>query len=239
MAAAIAQIGLYLLLLLLLIKPLGSYMARVYQGERVLLARLFGPAERALYRVAGVAPEQEMDWKEYAAALLLFGGAGMVLLYVLLRTQARLPLNPSDMPSVSPGLAFNTAASFTSNTNWQSYGGETTLGYLTQMLGLGVQNFASAATGMAVLVALIRGLTRRSAETVGNFWVDLTRSTLYILLPLSLLLALALVSQGVVQNFRPYRPVELVQPAKDILVHIEICLYRFFRCLIGGNVVLG
>ena len=152
--------------------------------------------------------EREMNWRQYAVAVLVFNVIGFLAVYVLLRLQGVLPLNPQGFAAVKPDLAFNTAVSFATNTNWQGYGGETTLSYLSQMLGLGVQNFVSAATGMAVLIALIRGLTpRRSSETIGNFWVDLTRSTLYILLPLSLVLAVVLVSQGVVQNFRPYRQV--------------------------------
>src|SRR5207247_2217293 len=157
-------------------------------------------------------PAEEMGWKTYAATMLLFNLAGLLAVYGLQRVQGVLPLNPQQFGAVSPDSSFNTAVSFATNTNWQGYGGETTMSYLTQMLGLTVQNFVSAATGMAVLVALIRGLTRRSAQTIGNFWVDLTRSTLYILLPLSLLLAVVLVSQGVVQNLRPYEQVALVQP---------------------------
>ncbi len=214
-AAALVQVGVYLLLLLLLVKPLGAYMARVYQGEPIVLARVFGPAERAMYRLAGVCPEKEMDWKRYAGALLLFSGAGMALLYLLQRLQGGLPLNPAGLASVSPGLAFNTAASFASNTNWQSYSGETTMSPLTQMVGLTVQNFCSAAAGMAVLVALVRGLARHSARTIGNFWVDLTRTTLYILLPLSLVLALLLVSQGTVQTLSASRAVPLLQGTAD------------------------
>jgi len=209
--ATLGQLGLYLLLLLLLVKPLGSYMARVYQGEPVLLVRILGRVEHAMYRLAGVSPDIEMDWKRYAVALLLFSGAGMALLYLVLRLQGRLPLNPTGLGSVSPGLAFNTAASFVTNTNWQSYSGETALSSLTQMVGLTVQNFISAAAGMSVLVALIRGLARHSARTIGNFWVDLTRTTLYILLPLSLVLALLLVSQGTVQTLSASREVPLLQ----------------------------
>ena len=209
--ATLGQLGLYLLLLLLLVKPLGSYMARVYQGEPVLLVRILGRVEHAMYRLAGVSPDIEMDWKRYAVALLLFSGAGMALLYLVLRLQGRLPLNPAGLGSVSPGLAFNTAASFVTNTNWQSYSGETAMSPLTQMVGLTVQNFVSAAAGMSVLVALIRGLARHSARTIGNFWVDLTRTTLYILLPLSLVLALLLVSQGTVQTLSASREVPLLQ----------------------------
>jgi K+-transporting ATPase ATPase A chain len=209
------QLGLYLAVLLAAAKPLGHYMARVYQGLPCGLDRALGWLERVLYRAAGIDPTSEMNWRTYAVAVLLFNGIGLLVVYALLRLQGFLPLNPQNQPNVGPHLAFNTAISFATNTNWQSYGGETTLSYLSQMLGLGVQNFVSAASGMAVLIALIRGLTRRSAQTIGNFWVDLTRSTLYILLPLSLLLAIVLVSQGVVQNFRPYQSVTLVEPSKD------------------------
>jgi len=203
--AGFAEIGLYLLLQFLLVRPLGSYIARVHKGERVVLVRILGPVERAMYRLAGVDPEKEMDWKAYAVALLVFSSSGIALLYVLERLQGCLPINPAGLSSVSPGLAFNTAVSFVTNTNWQSYGGETTMSPLTQMVGLTVQNFLSAASGMAVLVALIRGLARQAAHTVGNFWVDITRTTLYILLPLSLALALALVAQGTVQTLSASR----------------------------------
>ncbi len=209
------QIAIYLGVLLLLVKPLGTYMARVYEGKSIGLDRVLGPLERLMYRLCGVRADQEMTWKSYAVALLIFNFAGLLAVYLLQRTQAMLPLNPAQMPAVSPDSSFNTAVSFATNTNWQGYGGESTMSYLTQMLGLTVQNFLSAATGMAVLVALIRGLARRSAQTIGNCWVDLTRSTLYILLPLSLVLAVVLVSQGVVQTFEPYHTVSLLQPAKD------------------------
>ena len=209
------QLGLFVAALVAAVKLLGWYMARVYQGQPFGLDRALGWLERLIYRLGGVDPQHEMTWKVYAVAVLLFNGVGLLALYALLRLQGVLPLNPQGFSAASSDLAFNTAVSFATNTNWQSYGGETTLGYLVQMLGLCVQNFLSAATGMAVLVALIRGLTRRSTETIGNFWVDLTRSTLYILLPLSLLLAVALVSQGVVQNFRPYQPIALLQAAAD------------------------
>jgi potassium-transporting ATPase potassium-binding subunit len=205
------QIGFYLAVLLLLVKPLGWYMAHVYDNQSVGIARVLGPVERLLYRMSGVQPDAEMNWKTYAGAMLLFNCLGFLFVYALLRLQARLPLNPEGLPPTTPDLAFNTAVSFASNTNWQAYGGETTLSYLTQMLGLTVQNFVSAATGMAVVVALIRGIRQHSAETIGNFWVDLTRSILYILLPLALVLALVQVSQGVVQNLAPYQPVTLVQ----------------------------
>jgi K+-transporting ATPase ATPase A chain len=211
---ALLQIGLYLAVLLLLVKPLGSYMARVYEGEPVLIGKLLGPLERFLYRAAGVKPETEMTWKAYAVAMLLFNTAGILVVYALQRLQGVLPLNPQGLPATTPDLAFDTAVSFATNTNWQSYGGETTLSYFTQMLGLAVQNFVSAASGMAVLVAMIRGFSRRSSDSLGNFWVDLTRGTLYILLPLSVVVALILVSQGVVQNFSTYTSVPLLEPLR-------------------------
>jgi K+-transporting ATPase ATPase A chain len=208
----IGQLVFYVVVLLLLAKPLGTYMARVYEGKPCGLDRVLGPLERLLYRLSGVRPHEEQGWKAYAAAMLLFNFAGLLAVYALQRLQGVLPLNPQGLGAVSPDSSFNTAVSFATNTNWQGYGGETTMSYLTQMMGLTVQNFVSAAAGMATLVALIRGLSRRSASTIGNFWVDLTRSTLYILLPLSLVLALALVSQGVVQTFSPYAKVTILQP---------------------------
>jgi potassium-transporting ATPase potassium-binding subunit len=211
----ILQISFYLLVLILLVKPLGGYMARVYEGERTPLDRLLRPFERLIYRAAGINPSHEMSWKTYAIAMLLFNALGILLLYGLLRLQSVLSLRPQGLGAVSPDLAFNTAVSFGSNTNWQNYGGETTLSYLTQMLGMTVQNFVSAGTGMAILVALIRGIARNSAKTIGNYWVDQTRSVLYILLPLSLILSLALVSQGVVQTFRDSQTVTLVQASAN------------------------
>ncbi len=205
------QIALYLGILIALVKPLGSYMAKVYEGERCGLDRIVGPVERLIYRLLGVSPEDEMSWKQYAGAAILFKVAFLFLLYAVMRLQGILPLNPQHFSGVSPDLAFNTAISFITNTNWQSYGGESTMSYLTQMSGLAVQNFVSAAQGMAVLIAIIRGFTRRSVGSIGNFWVDLTRSTLYILLPLSLIMAIFLVSQGVVQSFDAYRNVPVVQ----------------------------
>ncbi len=206
------QMALYVGLLIALSPPLGRWITRVYAGERHVLARAFGPVERIFYRLAGVSPEVEQRWTGYAVAVLVFSAAGFAVTYLLQRIQGWLPLNPAGMGPVAPDLAFNTAISFTTNTNWQAYGGETTLSYLTQMAALTVQNFVSAAAGMAVLVALARGIARRSAETVGNFWVDLTRGTLYILLPLAFVLALALVSQGVVQTFHGPATAALVQP---------------------------
>jgi potassium-transporting ATPase potassium-binding subunit len=208
------QVVLYVVVLLGLVKPLGAYMARVYEGRPFGLDRALGRLERLIYRAAGVRPDEEMGWKTYAAAMLAFNLAGLLAVYALQRLQGILPLNPQGLGAVSPDSAFNTAVSFATNTNWQGYGGETTMSYLTQMLGLTVQNFVSAAVGMAVVVALIRGFARRSAGTIGNFWVDLTRTTLYILLPLSFGLALVLVSQGVVQTFSPYAKVTVVQPSQ-------------------------
>jgi K+-transporting ATPase ATPase A chain len=203
-----------MVVLLALAKPLGRYMARVYEGQPTALDRLLGPLERLIYRLCGVRadrPEAEMDWKTYAFAMLLFNILGLLAVYALQRLQGLLPLNPQGLGAVTPDSSFNTAVSFASNTNWQGYGGETTMSYLVQMLGLTVQNFVSAAAGMATLVAFIHGLARHTAQTIGNFWVDLTRSTLYILLPLSLVLALIQVSQGVVQNFSAYKTVSLLQ----------------------------
>lgn len=208
----LAQIGLFFLVLAALVKPLSWYMARVYTGQACGMDRVMGPFERLIYRVCGVREAEAMNWTSYAVAMLLFNVAGLVALYALQRLQGLLPLNPSAFGAVAPDLAFNTAASFITNTNWQAYAGESTLSYLTQMLGLTVQNFVSAGTGMAVLVAIIRGLTARTASTIGNFWVDLTRSTLYILLPLSAVLALVLVSQGTVQTFGLYHQTALLQP---------------------------
>jgi K+-transporting ATPase ATPase A chain len=189
-------------------------MARIYAGEPAVLNRIGAPFERLLYRICGVDPQREMRWTEYVVAALAFNLLGLLAVYALQRFQGWLPLNPQDLGAVAPDSAFNTAVSFASNTNWQGYGGETTMSAFTQMLGLTVQNFVSAATGMAVLVAFIRGFQRASVTTIGNFWVDLVRSTLYILLPLALIVAVVLVSQGVVQTFSPSKTVELVEPVR-------------------------
>lgn len=211
-ASGLFQLVLYIVVLLALVKPLGWFMARVFQGKSCGLDKVLRPVERGMYRVAGVNPEQEMGWKHYAACVMLFSAVGLLAVYAMQRLQGMLPANPQKLGAVTPDSSLNTAISFVSNTNWQGYGGETTMSYLTQMLALGVQNFVSAATGMAVLVALVRGLARRNAATIGNFWVDLTRSTMYILLPLSTLLAVVLVGQGVVQTFKPYQTVMLTVP---------------------------
>ena len=210
------QLGLYLVVLLLLVKPLGAYMARVYAGERTFFGRIVGPIERLIYRIVGMRPDEEMDWKTYAIAMLLFSLIGLLALYGLQRLQSVLPLNPQHLGAVKPDLAFNTAASFVTNTNWQSYSGETTMSYLTQMLGLMVQNFVSAAIGMAVLMVVIRGFVRHSTKMLGNFWVDMTRSILYILLPLSFVLALVLVSQGVVQTLSGAHEVAVLQSTDNV-----------------------
>jgi K+-transporting ATPase ATPase A chain len=211
-AQGILQVVLYLGVLLLLVRPLGAFMAAVYEGRRTFLSPVVRPVERMVYRLAGVSEDREANWKQYLLGVLLVNFVGFVMVYLLQRLQGVLPLNPQSFGAVSPDSSFNTAVSFATNTNWQGYGGEATMSYLTQMLGLAVQNFLSAASGMAVLVALIRGFARRQANEIGNFWVDLTRSTLYILLPLSLVLAIVLISQGVVQSFAPYRTVSFVEP---------------------------
>ncbi len=199
-------LGLYLTILLFIIKPLGIYIANVISG-RSLALRLGSPIESMIYRLCGIRKNEEMGWLHYALALLLFNAVGVLTVYVLQRLQLWLPLNPQQMPNVSPDSAFNTAISFVTNTNWQGYGGETTMSYLTQMLALTVQNFLSAATGIVVVIALVRGFARHTAQSIGNAWVDLTRITLYLLLPLSLVFAVFLLSQGVIQNFNAYQDV--------------------------------
>jgi K+-transporting ATPase ATPase A chain len=213
-----AQILVFLLAIVAAVKPLGAYMARVFDGEPVVLDKALGWLERLVYRLCGLPRadgEREMTWTTYALAMLLFNVAGVVVVYGIQRLQTLLPLNPDGMAAVSPDLSWNTAVSFVTNTNWQSYGGETTMSYFTQMVALAVQNFVCAASGMAVMVALIRGLARKTTATLGNFWVDLVRSTLYVLLPLSILLALVFVSQGVVQTFSGAQHVALLQATKD------------------------
>lgn len=214
------QLIFYFGTLLLLTKPLGAYMAKVYQGERIFLDPILGPVERFLYRLSGIDSRSEMTWKTYAVAMLIFNILGLIVVYLLQRLQGILPLNPQGLGAVSPDSSWNTAVSFATNTNWQGYGGETTMSYLTQMLGLTVQNFLSAATGMAVMVALIRGIVRHTTKEIGNFWVDVTRSVLYILLPLSLVLALALVSQGVVQTFSEYKTATSLQSGETQLIAV-------------------
>jgi len=206
------QILLFLVLILAVTKPLGIFMARVFNRERTFLDPVARPVERLLYRVTGVDENHEMRWTEYAVSMLMFSGVSMLLLYVIERLQQWLPWNPQKFGAVAQDLAFNTAASFTTNTNWQNYAGEATMSYLTQMAGLAYHNFASAAVGIALAIAFVRGIARREKETIGNFWVDMTRATLWLLVPMCIVYALALVSQGVVQNLKPYDTVKLVEP---------------------------
>ena len=213
-AAAWIQVAVYFAVLFVLVKPLGDYMARVFEGRRTGLEPLLGGCERLVLRLCGNAQAEEMSWRTYAFAVLAFNAVGILVLYVLQRLQGILPLNPAGFGAVSPDASFDTAVSFGTNTDWQGYGGESTMSYCTQALGFGVQNFASAATGMAVLAALVRGFSRKSAGSVGNFWVDLVRTTLYVLLPLSFVLAIALVSQGVIQNVSGYAVVPLLNGGK-------------------------
>jgi len=208
------QIVVYLAIIFAITKPLGVFMARVFSRERTFLDPVARPIERLLYRLTGVDEDHEMRWTEYAVTMLLFSGVTMLLLYLIQRVQQFLPWNPQKFGAVPQALSFNTAASFTTNTNWQNYAGETTMSYLTQMAGLAYHNFASAAIGIALAIAFIRGIARREKETIGNFWVDMTRSTLWLLLPMCIVYALVLVSQGVVQNFKPYDTVKLVESQK-------------------------
>jgi K+-transporting ATPase ATPase A chain len=206
------QITLFIALILLLAKPMGSYMTRVFDRRRTWLDPILIPCERLLYRLTGVDPDEEMRWTQYAVAMLIFTAATVLLTYAVERLQQFLPLNPQHLANVAPDLAFNTAISFSTNTNWQAYTPETTMTYLTQMLGLATHNFWSAAVGLALAIAFIRGIARREMKTLGNFWVDLTRGTLWILLPISIVFAVVLTSQGVIQNFHPYTTATLVQP---------------------------
>lgn len=213
----IIQILLYIVLVIVLAPPLGKFMYKVFQGEKNFLTSVFGGIEKLFYKLLRIDLKEEMDWKTYLWAVIIFKLMGLVILFLLQVTQQWLPLNPQNLPNVSWHLAFNTAASFITNTNWQNYGGENTLSYFTQMVGLGVQNFVSAASGFAVLLALIRALIKRQGKTLGNFWVDMVRSTLYILLPMSIILAIILVSQGVVQTFSPYITIKSLQGYDQII----------------------
>jgi len=206
------QIGFYLLVIFLLTKPIGIFIARVFNGEKTFLDPVLSPVERLVYRLTGVDEQREMRWTEYTMAMLLFSGVSMTLLYLIERTQKWLPLNPQKFANVDPALAFGTAASFTTNTNWQAYSGESTMSYLTQMAGLAYHNFVSAAVGIVLAIVVIRGIARRETDKLGNFWVDATRCLLWVLLPFCMVGALVLVSQGVVQNLKPYTTVELIQP---------------------------
>ena len=206
------QIGLYLVVVFLITKPIGVFMTRVFNRDKTILDPILRPIERLVYRLTGVNEKHEMRWTEYAVAMLLFSGVSMTLLYLIERTQKWLPLNPQKFPNVEPGLAFGTAASFTTNTNWQVYSGESTMSYLTQMAGLAYHNFVSAAVGIVLAIVVIRGIARRETDKLGNFWVDTTRCLLWVLLPVCLLGSLILVSQGVPQNLKPYTTVDLIQP---------------------------
>ncbi|HKV40535.1 MAG TPA: potassium-transporting ATPase subunit KdpA [Blastocatellia bacterium] len=206
------QLAVYFLLLLAITKPLGIYMTNVFSGEATLAGKVLGPVERLIYRICRVDSKREQHWAEYTAGMLVFSVVSLLLLYALERLQYYLPLNPQKFPGVAPPLAFNTAASFTTNTNWQNYSGESTMSYLVQMAGLAFHNFTSAATGIVLAIAFIRGIARREAKTIGNFWVDLTRACLYLLVPICIIGALVLVSQGVIQNLKPYTAATVIEP---------------------------
>jgi K+-transporting ATPase ATPase A chain len=206
------QIGFFLLVIFLITKPVGVFLARVFSGEKTLFDPILRPVERLIYRLAGIDETHEMRWTEYATAMLLFSGVSMAVLYLMERVQKFLPLNPQKFANLEPGLAFGAAASFTTNTNWQAYSGESTMSYLAQMAGLAYHNFASAAVGIAIAVAVIRGIARKETDKLGNFWVDTTRCLLWVLLPICLVGSLVFVSQGVIQNLKPYSTVELIEP---------------------------
>ena len=211
------QIALFCVLLALLVKPLGGYMTKVFNGESTFLRPILRPIEVGLYKLCGVREDEEQHWVTYAVAMLFFSVAGFVSLYAIQRLQGILPLNPQGQSAVGTDLAFNTSASFVTNTNWQSYVPESTMSYLTQMIGLTVHNFVSAATGIALAIALIRGFARRSVSTIGNFWVDMTRCTLYVLLPVSIVAALFFVWQGVPQNLHAYTEVTTLEGVKQVI----------------------
>jgi K+-transporting ATPase ATPase A chain len=233
-ANAVIQVGIFSVLVTLISVPLGLYMARVFAGERTFLDPVLRPVERAIYRVCGVHPGTEQDWIEYAIAMLLFSAAGMLLLYGMERLQYYLPLNPQKFGAVAPDLAFNTAASFTTNTNWQAYGGESTMSYFTQMAGLAFHNFVSAAAGIAVAIAVIRGFVRRSSKTLGNFWVDLTRTTLWVLLPISIVFALVLIWQGVPENFNAYTHAKTLEGSEQVIAQGPVASQEIIKEL-GTN----
>src|SRR5689334_21763864 len=228
------QIALYCVLLILLVKPLGGYMTRVFAGEKTFLSPVLRPLETGLYRLSGVREAEEQHCVTYAIAMLAFTFAGFVVLYGLQRLQAVLPLNPQHLDAVSPDLAFNTSVSFVTNTKWQSYAPETTMSYLVQMAGLTVHNFVSAATGVALAIALIRGFARRSAKSIGNFWVDLTRCTLYVLLPISIVVGLVFVWQGVPQNLGAYTEATTLEGAKQVIAQGPVASQEVIKML-GTN----
>ncbi len=234
MSNALIQVGVFSLLITVVSVPIGLYMARVFTDQKTFLDPVLRPLERAIYRLCGVYPGNEQTWVEYAVSMLLFSAVGMLMLYGLERLQGILPLNPQKFGAVAPDLAFNTAASFTTNTNWQAYAGESTMSYLTQMAGLAFHNFVSAAAGIAVAIAVIRGFVRRSAQTIGNFWVDLTRATLWILLPISIVGALVLVWQGVPDNFSPYAQVKTVEGASQTIAQGPVASQEIIKEL-GTN----
>jgi len=229
------QIAIFAAAIGLLTRPLGGYLARVYAGERTPLQPLLGPLERALYRFAGIKAESEQNWLQYTLSLLIFHALAIAALYALLRLQSVLPLNPQDLPSVSPDLALNTAVSFVTNTSWQSYGGETTLSYLSQMAGITVHSFLSAASGIAVAIALIRGFARRQSSTIGNFWVDLTRGTLYVLLPICVVAALFLVTQGVPQTLAPSIQATTLEGASQTIARGPVASQEVIKLLSGDG----
>jgi K+-transporting ATPase ATPase A chain len=231
------QVGLYLLLLCLLTKPMGLWINTVMTGEKHLLSRIGEPVERFFYKLAGVDVNTEMTWKHYTIALMSFNILGVIVVFLLQKLQLALPLNPQQFANISTDSAFNTAISFVTNTNWQGYAGETTMSYFSQMLGLAVQNFFSAATGIAVVIALIRGFSRHSSQTIGNFWVDITRSTLYLLLPLSLLLATLFMSQGVIQNFDAYQNITHLIMARKPLQWVLSLRKKPSKCSVPTVVV--
>jgi len=229
------QIALFVAIVGLLIRPLGGYLARVYAGERTLLRPLIGPIEAALYRLAGVEPEVEQGWYGYTVSLLVFHAFGIIALYSLLRLQSVLPFNPQQLSAVAPDLALNTSVSFVTNTSWQSYSGETTLSYASQMAGITVQSFLSAASGMAVAVALIRGFARRRSTTIGNFWVDLTRGTLYVLLPICIVAALLLVAQGVPQTLAPSAGATTLDGGTQVIARGPVATQEVIKLLSGDG----
>src|SRR5215472_11677754 len=228
------QIALYCAIIIALTRPLGGYMTRVFNGERTFLSPVLRPVERAIYWCCGVGEKEEQHWLTYAVAMLLFSVAGFLSLYALQRLQAVLPFNPQGQSAVEESLAFNTSVSFVTNTNWQSYVPETTMSYLTQMMGLTVHNFVSAATGIALAVVLIRGFARREAKAVGNFWVDLTRTTLYVLLPLSIVVGLFFVWQGMPQNLNAYVDATTLEGAKQTIAQGPVASQEAIKML-GTN----
>jgi potassium-transporting ATPase potassium-binding subunit len=231
---AFIQIGFFLVVVTICSIPLGLYMARVFNGEHTFLDPILLPLERFIYRAGGVKPDAEMTWSEYAIAMLLFSMVGMIVLYLIERLQGILPFNPQAMTAVAPDLAFNTAASFTTNTNWQAYGGESTMSYLTQMSALAFHNFVSAAAGIAVAIAVIRGFVRKSARTLGNFWYDLTRATLWILLPISIVFALVFVWQGIPQNLHAYTHAKTLEGVEQVIAQGPVASQEVIKNL-GTN----